>query len=93
MEEDVVATATSYTFQGLLSGTGYTVSIVALSGELPSEVVGPIAPSSKTPSLSLTGLHWVFSLRSYSSLCHSLLHLFPSSCGGGPHTHMCGGCP
>ena len=57
VEESVSADSTSHRFEGLQSGTDYLVSLVALSAQLPSLVVGPVAPSSESLfslSLSLT---------------------------------------
>ena len=48
VEESVSSDSTSHRFEGLQSGTDYLVSLVALSAQLPSEVVGPVAPSSES---------------------------------------------
>ena len=48
----------SHVFNDLMSGVDYTVTIVALSEHLPSIVVGPVSPSSKSIlSLSLSHTH------------------------------------
>ena len=48
VEESVSADSTSHRFEGLQSGADYLVSLVALSAQLPSMVVGPVAPSSES---------------------------------------------
>ena len=50
VEESVSADSTSHRFEGLQSGADYLVSLVALSAQLPSMVVGPVAPSSESLS-------------------------------------------
>ena len=50
----VPSSSNSHMFEGLQSGTQYMVSLVALSDQLPSMVVGPLAPTSESFSIPLS---------------------------------------
>ena len=54
VEVTVSSSSNNHAFEGLPSGTQYMVSLVALSDQLPSMVVGPVAPTSEPFSLSLS---------------------------------------
>ena len=50
----VPSSSNSHMFENLQSGTQYMVSLVALSDQLPSMVVGPLAPTSESFSIPLS---------------------------------------
>jgi hypothetical protein len=55
VEVTVSSSSNNHAFEGLPSGTQYMVSLVALSDQLPSMVVGPVAPTNlQPPSVTLS---------------------------------------
>ena len=84
VQETASAAATSHMFTNVQSGMSYMVTMVALSDQLPSSVVGPVSPTSKCLSL----LWLALGIHTHSSLLVCSTDIMPIHfMGFHSHTH------